>query len=236
MTDAYDGESELSRVEDEIANLQLAIELDAECGYGRTRDHYEQQKELKALWHRQARLEEGIRIKKVRRHAVESNFIITPTVCQDIGDCPLCLEDISHVRLTRQFICCGQWVCIMCYMNPTFQTFERCPFCRADIPSKIEERYFTILVHAEAGKALAQYGVGVVLYHGRGVEQDFEASLRWFTLAARQGHIHSLLWMSSFHALGIGVPKSSDSEWEWTVHAARLLRTRAHGLSASQDC
>jgi hypothetical protein len=190
------GESELSRVEDEIASLLLAIELDAECGYGRTRDHYEQLQELKALWHRQARLEEGIRIEKVRRHAVESNFIITPTVCQDLGERPLCSEDISNFRLTRRSGCCGQWICINCSMNPTFRTFKRCPFCRADLPSKNEERYSTTLVHAETGKVWAQHAVGTFLCTGLGVEQYFEASLRWFTLAAWQGHIDSLLRVS----------------------------------------
>ena len=38
------------------------------------------------------------------------------------------------------------------------------------------------------GVAEAQYNLGVMCYEGRGVPRDFPEAVRWFRLAADQGH------------------------------------------------
>ena len=42
---------------------------------------------------------------------------------------------------------------------------------------------------AEQGDAGAQYNLGVMLSDGRGAHQDYTEAVRWFRLAAEQGHI-----------------------------------------------
>src|SRR5258706_13860729 len=44
---------------------------------------------------------------------------------------------------------------------------------------------------AEKGDAKAEQNLAVVLFNGRGVEQDTEAGLKWFRKAAEQGHLPS---------------------------------------------
>src|SRR3970040_2840818 len=44
---------------------------------------------------------------------------------------------------------------------------------------------------AKAGNADAQYLLGVMYSHGRGVGQDDDQSARWYAAAAKQGHVEA---------------------------------------------
>jgi TPR repeat protein len=120
MTDAEDDEDELSRIEVEIERLQREIEQSTQRGHGQLRSHCELQHELELVWHRQAELEENIRIKNVRRHAVESGFVVTPIGQFVLGECPLCLEEMSDptvfhsFELCKRYTCCGAAYCNAC--------------------------------------------------------------------------------------------------------------------------
>jgi TPR repeat protein len=41
---------------------------------------------------------------------------------------------------------------------------------------------------AEQGDVLAQYNLGIVYDTGKGVPQDYTEAVRWYRLAAEQGH------------------------------------------------
>lgn len=52
-----------------------------------------------------------------------------------------------------------------------------------------EERFKAALVKAASGQAKDQYAVGDMYFRGRGTAVDSTKALRWFLLAAQQGHI-----------------------------------------------
>ena len=45
---------------------------------------------------------------------------------------------------------------------------------------------------ADAGYAVAQYNVGVMYRHGRGVPQDHAEAVKWYRLAAAQGDANAV--------------------------------------------
>ena len=45
-----------------------------------------------------------------------------------------------------------------------------------------------VSLDAEQGVADAQYNLGAMYRYGRGVSQNYETALKWYTLAAEQGH------------------------------------------------
>lgn len=58
------------------------------------------------------------------------------------------------------------------------QAFERREFDAA---------FENLLPFAERGEADAQFKIGFMYYHGRGVERDIDEGMRWLRLAADQG-------------------------------------------------
>jgi hypothetical protein len=100
--------------------LQSEIIESTRCGRRLFHSHCELQHELELVWHRQAELEENIRIENVRRHAVESGFVLNCTLQINLGECPLCLEDMSDPKIfrcydpCRRYTCCGVAFCRAC--------------------------------------------------------------------------------------------------------------------------
>lgn len=83
---------------------------------------------------------------------------------------------------------------------------------------------------AYAGSASAQFHLGVAYYHGDGVPQDYDESLRWYRLAAEQGYASAQFTLGGFYALGQIVPQDYILALMWMSLAA----TRAHGDSRAQ--
>ena len=50
---------------------------------------------------------------------------------------------------------------------------------------------------AELGNADAQYKLGVMYYHGDGVEKDLNESIKWFKKAAEQGDVVAKHWLNT---------------------------------------
>ena len=75
-------------------------------------------------------------------------------------------------------------------------------------------------VQAEAGEAYAQYELGCRYYEGRGIKRDYEEALKWYRLAAAQGHNSGLCDVGFCYRNGHGV--------EQDFYKARLARR--HGL------
>ena len=60
---------------------------------------------------------------------------------------------------------------------------------------------------AEQGDANAQYNLGLMTYHGRGVPQDDAQAVRWYRKAAEQGDARAQFNLGSMFAYGRGVPR-----------------------------
>ena len=60
---------------------------------------------------------------------------------------------------------------------------------------------------AEAGDANAQYALGCRYYEGDGVARDYAEALKWYRLAAAQGHNSGLCDVAFCYRNGHGVPQ-----------------------------
>jgi len=76
-------------------------------------------------------------------------------------------------------------------------------------------------VRAEAGDAEAQYNLGF-MYHngGLGVPQDSAEAVRWYRLAADQGHVSAPVHLGFIYANGQGVPQDDAEAVRWYRLAA----------------
>ena len=52
-----------------------------------------------------------------------------------------------------------------------------------------------------------QHSLGSMYFHGRGVAQDYAEALRWYHMAAEQGHAHAGVALSLMYGAGLGVPQ-----------------------------
>ncbi len=59
---------------------------------------------------------------------------------------------------------------------------------------------------AEQGDANAQYNLGVMYNHARGVPQDYEKAFHWYSKAAEQGHASAQYNLGLMYELGQGRP------------------------------
>lgn len=82
------------------------------------------------------------------------------------------------------------------------------------------ELFEKYLAKAEAGDANAQYNVGVMYYHGEGVEKDFEKALKWFLLSAQQGDADAQYSLGFMYGRGEGTVKDRAASLEWFQKAA----------------
>jgi len=68
---------------------------------------------------------------------------------------------------------------------------------------------------AEQGDAEAQYGLGVIYKHARGVPQDYEQALHWYSKAAEQGHASAQYNLGLMYELGQGRPEDYEKAASW---------------------
>jgi TPR repeat protein len=76
------------------------------------------------------------------------------------------------------------------------------------------------LKKAEQGDADAQYSLAMMYYKGKGVPQDYEQAVHWWTKAAEQGNAdaqYSLGWM---YDKGQGVPQDYEQAVYWYTKSA----------------
>lgn len=81
---------------------------------------------------------------------------------------------------------------------------------------------------AESGDPGAQYELGARYHSGDGVPQSDPEAVKWFTRAAKQGHIVSQAMLGYFYWVGQGVPRDINKAYFWSVLA------RAGGDEASK--
>lgn len=68
---------------------------------------------------------------------------------------------------------------------------------------------------AEQGNALAQFALGTMYAHGKGVLPDSAEAGRWYRLAAKQGHAPAQFYLGLKYFVGKGVPKDRVSAYTW---------------------
>ena len=60
---------------------------------------------------------------------------------------------------------------------------------------------------AEQGYAFAQFNLGLMSYHGEGVQQDYQEAAKWYRLAAEQGDDRAQTNLGIMYDNGKGVPQ-----------------------------
>jgi len=73
---------------------------------------------------------------------------------------------------------------------------------------------------AEQGNAVAQFNLGVMYHHGRGVPQDDAEAVKWSRRAAEQGYAHAQAYLGLMYSLGQGVPQDYVEAHKWLNLAA----------------
>jgi peptide-methionine (S)-S-oxide reductase len=68
---------------------------------------------------------------------------------------------------------------------------------------------------AEQGNATAQFDLGGMYYHGRGVPQDYAAALTWYRRAADQGDARAQNGLGDMYSDGNGVPQDYAAALTW---------------------
>ena len=86
---------------------------------------------------------------------------------------------------------------------------------------------------AEAGNAGAQFCVGMMYANGFGVDMNDEQALKWYGLAAAQGHGEAAFNLGVMHANGWGVPMDDKAAFDWYLQAAESGFVQAQTTVAS---
>jgi hypothetical protein len=70
---------------------------------------------------------------------------------------------------------------------------------------------------AEADDVIAQYFLGEMYLHGKGVDQDFAEAASWYERAAINGHPDAQAAIGSLELLGLGVARHPTSGYFWLI-------------------
>lgn len=73
---------------------------------------------------------------------------------------------------------------------------------------------------AEKGDARAQYQLGLLYRHGKGVERDYGEAAGWFRKSAERGLADSQFHLGELYVTGKGVKKDLSKAFEWFEKAA----------------
>lgn len=88
------------------------------------------------------------------------------------------------------------------------------------MPEVPREQVDEYLRKAGEGDVDAQYNLGIIYYHGEGVEKDFEQALSWFQKAAEQGDVDAQYNLGFMYGRGEGVKKDHGQSVQWFTRAA----------------
>jgi hypothetical protein len=83
-------------------------------------------------------------------------------------------------------------------------------------------------VLAVEGSVAAQYNLGQIFVHGKGVSRNYQEALKWYKMAAENGDAASQFSVGLMYRKGHGVIKDRETAMEWWGKAA-AQRFRAHG-------
>jgi hypothetical protein len=78
----------------------------------------------------------------------------------------------------------------------------------------------TLVKLANDGDPNAQFVLGARYAIGEDVKQDYSESVRWFTLAAEQGHVIAQATLGAYYFAGRGIPQDLSQAYFWSIIAA----------------
>jgi TPR repeat protein len=116
-------------------------------------------------------------------------------------ECP----DMGDVKYLADF---GVLKAIRCYAD----------WCKSNKSYVAAVDYYRM--EADQGHAAAQFNLGVIYDHGRGVPQDDTEALKWYRLAAAQGYAAAQYNLGVMYANGRGVPQDDTEALKWYRLAA----------------
>ena len=98
-------------------------------------------------------------------------------------------------------------------------------FARADLQQGINAYYDgnyaaaleKLKPEADAGDIIAQYFLGEMYLHGKGVDQDFAQAVAWYSRAAQHGHPQAQAALGSLQMLGLGGPQDTTNGYFWLI-------------------
>ncbi len=82
---------------------------------------------------------------------------------------------------------------------------------------------------ADQGDMLAQFNLGALYEHGRGVKKDLSEAAKWYRKAAEQGNGLAQYYLGAFYAKGEGVETNITEATTWYRKAA------AQGVPQAQE-
>ena len=93
-----------------------------------------------------------------------------------------------------------------------------------------DHRFKVLLRAAELEDAEAQYYLGTMYYTGDGVEKDYSQALRWFRLAALQGHTKAQFNVGGMYYNGTGIAQDYGQAAKWFRRAAKSGDTNSKSV------
>lgn len=69
-------------------------------------------------------------------------------------------------------------------------------------------------------KSLAQYGIGLLYWQGKGIEQSYTQSFHWLSQAAENGHKGAALKLAVLYLEGLAGKKNAQKAAKWMLTAA----------------
>jgi TPR repeat protein len=92
-------------------------------------------------------------------------------------------------------------------------------------PSDVSaEELQTLHTQAGQGNAKAQYFLGMMYAHGRGVPQDYTTARGWYEKAAAQGYAMAQYNLGALYFYGQGVPQNDVKTYMlWSLAAGRFV-------------
>ena len=83
-----------------------------------------------------------------------------------------------------------------------------------------EERITNLTNLADSGNVEAQRELGILFYHGIGLEKDYGEAMKYFNLAAEQGDELAQYYLGNMFREGNGVDQNDAKAFEWYKRAS----------------
>jgi TPR repeat protein len=83
---------------------------------------------------------------------------------------------------------------------------------------------------AEWGKTTSQYELGLMYYHGRGVEQNYNEAFKWFRVSAKKGLPDALYYFGLMHYEGTAVAQNYSNAFYLFLEAAKEGQAQAKSM------
>ena len=72
---------------------------------------------------------------------------------------------------------------------------------------------------------MAQYNLGAMYSKGEGIPQDYAEALKWYRLAAAQGHAKAQYNLGAMYGKGRGIPQDYIQALKWLTLAVATFTT-----------